>query len=184
VFIMAGSGGVGTFAIQLAKHYGAEVFTTCSARNHELVRSLGADTVIDYTTTAFEDVLSDLDIVLDALGHEAQQRALPLVKRGGLLASIVSGLPENTARYGPELGVLATGLGIAKLRLAGLRRGVAARTVVRKSDGEQLAAIGALVEAGAIRPVIDQVFPLDAIADAHRLGETGRIRGKVVIQIR
>lgn len=184
IFIMAGSGGVGTFAIQLAKHYGAHVATTCSPRNTELVQSLGADQVIDYRTTRFEDVLSDLDIVLDSLGHDATYRALPLLKRGGVLSSIVSGLPGNTKAYGPTLGVVITGLGIAKLRLAGIRAGVAARTVVRSPDGTQLAEIAGLVDRGALKPVIDKTFPLADIAAAHTYGETGRIRGKVVITVR
>jgi NADPH:quinone reductase-like Zn-dependent oxidoreductase len=184
VFIMAGSGGVGSFAIQLAKHHGAHVATTCSARNEALGRELGADQVIDYRTTRFEDVLSDLDVVLDSRGHDATWRALPLVRRGGLLASIVSGLPGYTERYGATLGVLATGAHIARLRLAGIRHGVTARTVVRKPSGDDLAAIGRLVEGGAIRPILDRVFPLEEIAAAHAYGETGRITGKVVIRVR
>ncbi len=183
VFIMAGSGGVGSFAIQLAKHHGAWVATTCSERNRELVLGLGADQHIDYRTTKFEDVLSDLDLVLDSLGYEATQRALPLVKKGGRLASIVSGLPGNTAKYGPNLGVAATGLGIAQLKVQGWRHGIDASTVVKRPRGDQLAEIATLVEQGAIRPVIDRVFPLDDIAQAHEYGETGRISGKVAIQV-
>ena len=181
VFIMAGSGGVGSFAIQLAKAHGAWVATTCSERNHALVTELGADLAIDYRTTRFEDVLSDLDIVLDTLGHDQTDRAMPLVRKGGLLANIVSGLPENTERYGPNLGVLATGLGIAGLRLKGLRHGITAKNVVRTSSGADLEAIAALVDAGSIRPVIDRTYPLEQLAEAHTYGETGRIRGKVVI---
>jgi NADPH:quinone reductase-like Zn-dependent oxidoreductase len=184
VFIMAGSGGVGSFAIQLAKHHGAWVATTCSERNRSLVEDLGADLHIDYRTTRFEDVLSDLDLVLDSLGYEATQRALPLVKRGGRLASIVSGLPGNTEKYGPTLGVAATGLGIVQLKVQGWRLGIDASTVVKRPRGDQLAAIASLVEQGAIRPVVDRVFPLDDIADAHAYGETGRISGKVAIQVR
>lgn len=181
VFIMAGSGGVGSFAIQLAKAHGAWVATTCSERNHALVTELGADLAIDYRTTRFEDVLDDLDIVLDTRGHEDTDRAIPLVRRGGLLANIVSGLPGNTEKFGPNLGVLATGLGIAHLRLKGIRHGITAKNVVRNPDGRDLAAIAALVDEGRIRPVIDRTYPLEAIADAHAYGETGRIRGKVVV---
>ncbi|MEZ4318690.1 MAG: NADP-dependent oxidoreductase [Myxococcota bacterium] len=184
VFVMAGSGGVGSFAIQLAKHHGAWVATTCSARNAELVRSLGADAVIDYTTTKFEDELSDLDLVLDTMGYEHTERALPLVKRGGRLSSVVSGLPTNTERYGPNLGVLATGLHIANLRVRGWMRGITAATVVKRPLGSDLLQITELVEQGVLKPVVDRVFPLDAIAEAHAYGETGRIRGKVAIAIR
>ncbi len=184
VFVMAGSGGVGTFAIQLCKAFGAWVATTCSARNHALVRDLGADEVIDYQTTRFEDVLHDLDIVLDSLGGDATFRALPLLRRGGLLASIVPGLPTYTARYGPHLAVLAAGARMAALRLRGLLRGVEARTVVREPIGSDLQAIAELVEQGKIRPVIDRTYDLEQIAEAHRYGETGRIRGKVAIAVR
>lgn len=184
VFVMAGSGGVGSFGIQLARHFGAWVATTCSARNADLVRELGANEVIDYTTTRFESVLSDLDLVLDTMGHDDTERALPLVKKGGRLASIVSGLPEYTERFGPELGVAATGLYIASLKVRGWRMGIDASTVVKRPRGDQLAQITALVEQGALRAVVDRVFPLDQIADAHTYGETGRIRGKVAIAVR
>lgn len=183
-FIMAGSGGVGTIAIQIAKHLGAHVATTCSPRNHALVQELGADQVIDYRTTRFEDVLSDLDLVLDSLGGDATDRALKLLVRGGRLASINSGLPANTERFGPELGAMATGLHIAGLRLKGFRRGVDATTVVRKPDGALLQKLMDLVEEGVIQPVIDRTYPLDDIAAAHAYGQTGRARGKVVIQVR
>lgn len=184
VFIMAGSGGVGSFAIQLARHHGAWVATTASERNHELVTRLGADLAIDYHSTRFEDVLSDLDLVLDSMGHEHTTRALALVKRGGRLSNIVSGLPENSAKWGPNLGVVVTGLGIVGLKLKGWMRGIDASTVVKRARGDELAEISDLVEQGLIQPVIDTTFPLDQIAEAHRYGETGRIRGKVAITIR
>ncbi len=184
VFIQAGSGGVGTFAIQLAKHHGAWVATTCSPRNHDLVRRLGADRVIDYRTQRWWEELDDLDVILDALGGEERERALQAVKRGGRVASIVTGLPVNTKRYGPNLGVLATGLGVVGFGLRGLLRGVQASTVVKRNHADQLCAIGALVEARAIVPVIERTFALDEVAAAHALGETGRIRGKVVITVR
>lgn len=183
VFIMAGSGGVGTFAIQLARHHGAYISTTCSQRNHALVTELGADLAIDYHTTEFQDVLSDQDIVLDSLGLEASQHALGIVRKGGRLASIMSGMPENTSAYGPTLGAVATGYGVVRLRIQGWLRGITATTVIRDANGETLAQIAALVEQGAIKPVVDHVFPLDQIADAHRYGESGRIRGKVAIDM-
>lgn len=184
VLIQAGSGGVGTFAIQLAKHHGAWVATTSSERNHDLVRDLGADRPIDYRQERWWEVVDDLDLVLDALGGEERERALAAVKRGGRVASIVSGLPEHTAHYGPNLGVLATGLGIAGFWLRGQLRGVQAATVVKRNRPDQLEAIADLVEQGAIRPVIDLVYPLEEVAEAHRYGETGRVRGKMVLQVR
>lgn len=183
VFIQAGSGGVGTFAIQLARHFGAEVATTCSAGNGQLVSGLGADTVIDYRSQRFEDVLSEVDIVLDSLGGSERDRAFPVLKKGGRLATIVSGLPAYTARYGPNLGVLASGLSVVRFKLQGLAAGVQTAAVLRKADGEQLAQIAALVEQGAIRPVVDAVYPLAEIAAAHAHVETGRTRGKVAIQV-
>ena len=184
VLIQAGSGGVGTFALQLAKHHGATVITTCSPRNNELVRSLGADEVIDYRTQNWWEEVSDIDLVLEAVGTEDRDRALTVVKKGGRVASINSGLPGNTAKYGPNCGVLATGLGLANFWLKGKLNGVDASTVVKRTRADQLEAIAKLVEEGVIKPVVDRVFPLEQIADAHVYGETGRIRGKVVIQIR
>lgn len=185
VFIQAGSGGVGTFAIQLARHHGAWIATTCSARNARLVTGLGADLVIDYRSQRFEQALADnggpVDIVLDALGGEQRERAFSVLARGGRLASIVSGLPANTERYGPDLGALVTLAGSAGFALKGLARGVNAASVVRSADGAILAQIAALLEAGVIAPVIDRVYPMDQVAEAHRYMETGRARGKVVL---
>lgn len=184
VLIPAGSGGVGSFAIQLAKARGAVVTTTTSARNVDLVRSLGADRVIDYGKERVEVAVKDQDVVLDTLGHEHQAPALSVLRRGGCLVSIVGGLPEATARYGPNLGLLVTGLGMVRLRMEGLRRGVRATMVVRDPDGAQLAEIGRLCDSGAIRAVVDRVYPLEQIAEAHRYSETGRVRGKIAIRLR
>ncbi len=181
VFVQAGSGGVGSMAIQIAKHHGAWVATTCSERNHELVRELGADEVIDYRTTNWWEELSDLDLVLDALGYEERDRALAAVKKGGRVASIVSGLPHNTEAYGPNLGAVATGLGIAAFWVKGKLRCRDAATVVKQTRADQLQAMAALVDQGALKPVIDRTFPLAELAEAHAYGETGRIRGKVLI---
>ncbi|MFT5679449.1 MAG: NADPH:quinone reductase-like Zn-dependent oxidoreductase [Myxococcota bacterium] len=183
VFIQAGSGGVGTFAIQLARHFGAEVTTTCSAANGQLVSGLGADTVIDYHSQRFEEVLSDVDIVLDSLGGEQRDRAFAVLKKDGRLATIVSGLPGYSKRFGPNLGVVASGLSVVRFKLKGLVAGVQTAVVIRRADGEQLAQIAALIEQGAIRPVIDRVYPLAEIAAAHAHVETGRTRGKVAIQV-
>jgi NADPH:quinone reductase-like Zn-dependent oxidoreductase len=183
VLIQAGSGGVGTFAIQLAKHHGAWVAATCSAANAELVRALGADQAVDYKHEKWWEILPDLDVILDAIGGDERSRALRAVKKGGRIASISSGLPENSARYGPNLGALATGLGIAWFWLRGRLRGVDAMTLIKVTRADQLAAIAKLADTRVIKPVIDQAFPLDAIAEAHRYGETGRIRGKVVISV-
>jgi len=181
VLVQAGSGGVGSLAIQIAKHHGAWVATTCSARNAEMVRGLGADEVVDYRTTHWWEVLEDLDVVLDALGGEERERALQALGRGGRLASIVSGMPTNTKRYGPYLGLVATALGVAGLWLRGRLRGVDAATVIKRNDAAQLEALAALVDDGHVEPVVDRTYPLAEAADAHAYGETGRIRGKVVL---
>lgn len=185
VLVQAGSGGVGTFAIQLAKALGAaEVLTTCSPRNHELVRSLGADVCIDYRTEDWEEVAKDVDVILESVGGDDVRRAIRTVRRGGRVACITAGLPTYTAQYGPALGLTAMVSKTAtRMMCAALGRNVKLRFVTRKASGANLQAITDLIEAGSIRPVIDRVFPLDAIADAHRYLETGRARGKVVIDI-
>lgn len=181
--IQAGSGGVGSFAIQLCKHLGAHVITTCSERNAELVRGLGADEVIDYRSTNWWERVSELDFVLDSLGGEDRKRALAAVRRGGCVANITANLPKLTARYGPTGGLLVTGLGLVGFKLKGLARGVRARMVVKKCRGDQLDQIAELVDAGAIKPLLDKTFPLEQIADAHAYSETGRARGKIAIAI-
>jgi alcohol dehydrogenase len=184
VLIHAGAGGVGVMAIQIAKHFGAHVATTASTRNVEFLRELGADVVVDYTKEEFDQVLSDYDVVLESLGPDIARRSLPILKRGGILTSINTGLPDATARYGPNLGVLAVALRMLSSTLsARMTRGVKFTTVVRASDGNTLGELGALVDAGVIRPVIAQVFPLERIVDAHLAQETGRTRGKLAIQL-
>lgn len=184
VFIQAGSGGVGSIAIQLAKHHGAWVATTCSPRNHQLVRDLGADQVIDYRSQDFEDALTKpVDIVLDALGGEARERAFSVLVPGGRLASITSGLPGFSERYGPTLGLGAMAMSTLGFHIKGLVRGVQAATVIRSPDGQVLRALTELIEAGAVRPVIDRVVPFQDINAALDYARTGRARGKVVLEM-
>ncbi len=185
VLIQAGSGGVGTFAIQLAKALGAaEVLTTCSPRNHELARSLGADVCIDYHTENWEDVAAGVDVILESVGGDEVRRAIRTVRRGGRVACITAGLPTYTEQYGPALGLTAMVSKTAtRMMCAAVGRNVKLRFVTRKANGANLQAITELIEAGTIRPVIDRVFPLDEIAEAHRYLETGRARGKVVIDV-
>jgi len=185
LLITAGSGGVGTIAIQLAKHLGAdEVLATCSAGNAALVRSLGADVAIDYRAQRFEEVARGVDAVLEAVGGDDIERALATVRRGGRVAIITAGLPDFTARLGPALGLVRMALRLVSLRTRAALAGRSLRLVTRTPSGANLRKLGELVDAGAIRPVIDRVFPLDEIAEAHRYLETGRARGKVVIAVR
>lgn len=182
VFIQAGSGGVGTLAIQLAKNTGAEVTTTCSGRNAELVTQLGADHVVDYTTTKFAEVVKDQDFVLDSLGGKARWEALACLKRGGHHVSITSDIPTNVGKYGVVLGPIVSILTLAWFAfVAKARHGVKSRVVVQRPNGSQLQEIADLCEAGAIKPVLDRVFPLEDIAGAHTYSQTARARGKIIV---
>jgi NADPH:quinone reductase-like Zn-dependent oxidoreductase len=185
VFIQAGSGGVGSIAIQLAKHLGAFVATTTSTANVEWVKALGADVVIDYTQQNVENVLRDYDVVLNSLGPAELEKSLRILKPGGQLISI-SGPP--TAEFAREQK-LSWGLGwIMRLLSSGIRRkarrqGVDYGFVFMRASGAQLQQITALFESGAITPVIDRTFPLEATAEALSYVERGRAKGKVVIKV-
>lgn len=184
VLIQAGAGGVGSVAIQLAKHLGAEVLTTCSAANTALVKRLGADVVIDYRSQDWREVARGCDAVLDSLGGEDLVGAIATVKRGGRVACITPGLPEFTQKYGAFFGLLIfAGWMGAKMLRARVGRGVTLQLVTRRTNGKTLGEVMRLVEAGAIKPVIDRVFPLAEVAEAHRYMETGRAKGKVVLSV-
>ena len=185
VLIQAGAGGVGTVAIQLAKHLGAEVLATCSAPNVDLVKRLGADVVIDYRAQDWREVARGCDSILDSLGGAELPAAIATVKRGGRVATITPGLAEVTDKYGAALGLVVFGLGMAGTIVgARLRRGVALSLVTRRASGKTLGEVMRLVDAGVVRPVIDRVFPLSEVAEAHRYLETGRAKGKVVLSVR
>ncbi|MBT9501101.1 MAG: NADP-dependent oxidoreductase [Burkholderiaceae bacterium] len=186
VFIQAGSGGVGTFAIQLAKHLGASVATTTSTANVALVKSLGADVVVDYKTQDFGDVLRDYDLVLNSQDGKALDTSLRVLKRGGTLISI-SGPPDP--EFGKQIGAPGFVRLVMRLLSAGVRRkarsrGLGYAFLFMKANGAQLHEITRLIEEGAIRPVIDKVFPFESTNEALRYLESGRARGKVVIKIR
>ena len=187
VFIPAGAGGVGTFAIQIAKWLGAEVITSASSRGRALVERLGADRVIDYTTQRFQDHVRDMDGVFDLLGGEALEAAFGVVKRGGMVVS-VSGLPEpDTARKDLGMGPLMAGLFwfvSRRLRAEARRHGVRYRFLFMHPSGPELTELATLIDAGRLEPVIDRVFPFDQIAEAMAYLETGRAKGKVVVQMR
>ncbi len=185
VFIEAGSGGVGTFAIQLARHLGATVATSCSPRNEALLRDLGADVIVDYTQARFDQALEPQDVVLEAMGGDSKAMALNALVKGGRLVSINSDMPTLVGRYGPVLGIAAVGLRLLTFSIsARLRRGVKVLSVVRKPDGEALGAITGLIEQGVIKAVVDREFTLDQIAEAHAFSESGRARGKIAIRVR
>ena len=186
VFIQAGSGGVGTFAIQLARHLGATVATTTSARNAELVRSLGADVIVDYNAQDFEKVLSGYDLVLNSQDAKTLVKSLGVLKPGGKLISI-SGPPDPA--FAREHGLnpilkLVMRLLSSGVRRRSKRRGISYSFLFMTANGGQLAKITSLIEAGAIRPVIDRVFQFERINEALAYVETGRAKGKVVVTMR
>ncbi len=185
VLIQAGSGGVGTFAIQLARHLGAQVATTAGAKNHGLVRSLGADRAIDYRTTRFEEVARDQDVVLDTQGGDTLLRSFEAVKPGGVVVTI-GGRPDG--RFARAWGLslpLVWVLGFLNRKVDRLARekGVRFEYLFMRASGEQLEKIGALVDQGVIRPVLDRTFPLEAAAAAISYVESGRAVGKVVLRV-
>jgi NADPH:quinone reductase-like Zn-dependent oxidoreductase len=161
VLIHAGAGGVGSIAIQLAKWRGARVITTASEHNHDFVRALGADVAIDYRTRRFEDIATDVDVVLDTIGGDTQVRSLATLRDGGILVGLL-GLTQ--AAQSPARDVRASAM------------------LVRPHAG-QLARIAELVDAAALEPVVSHRFALAEGADAHRQSETRRTRGKIVLEI-
>ncbi|WP_454722969.1 NADP-dependent oxidoreductase [Delftia acidovorans] len=186
VFIQAGSGGVGTFAIQLARHLGATVATTTSAANFELVRSLGADVVIDYRTQDFEDVLHDYDVVLNSQDGKTLGKSLRVLKGGAKLVSI-SGPPDPA--FGRNIAAPAFVRLVMRLLSSGIRRRARGRGIdysflFMRANGGQLREITRLIEAGAIRPVVDKVFAFESTNEALAYAEAGHAKGKVVIKIR
>jgi len=156
VLIHAGSGGVGHLAVQLAKWKGAHVFATASSKNQELLRRLRVDDAIDYTKQKFEDFARDVDVVLDTIGGETQERSWSVLKRGGNLVSLVQPPSEEKAK---ELGVRATML------------------------GAQLEEIAKIIDSGRLVPVIDRILPLSEARRAHELSQSGHTPGKIVLRI-
>ncbi|MBY8826326.1 NADP-dependent oxidoreductase [Sphingomonas colocasiae] len=186
VFIPGGAGGVGTFAIQIAKWLGAEVTTTASPRGRALVERLGADTVIDYTAQRFEDHVRDMDGAFDLLGGETLEKCFGVVKRGGTVVS-VAGMPEPlTARKDLGRGPLLTALfwiASYRLRAQAAKNGVTYRYLFMHPSGAELAELAALVDDGKLAPVIDRTFPFAEVAQAFAYLESGRAKGKVVVNI-
>lgn len=161
VLIHAAAGGVGHFAVQLARWKGARVIGTASAANAEFVRDLGAGEVIDYRTTRFERAVRDVDVVLDAVGGEVQERSWKVLRKGGILVSIVSRVPEQAAaRYG------ARGL-----------------SVLVQPNAEQLGQIARLIDSGVLAPTVSEVLPLAEARRAHELIQEGHTRGKIVLRV-
>jgi len=186
VFIPAGSGGIGTFAIQLAKHLGAKVGTTTSTGNVELVRSLGADEVVDYKKDEFDKVLRGYDVVLGTARGDALERSIDILKPGSTIVSLVGPLDAAFARA-RRLNFLLTfvfGLMSRKIMRRASKRDVSYSFLFVRPDGSRLAEIGELLKAQRIKPVIDKVFPFEQAKDALAYLAQGRSKGKVVVKMR
>ncbi|MEV4157900.1 NADP-dependent oxidoreductase [Nocardia salmonicida] len=164
VLIHAGAGGVGHVAVQIAKARGAYVIATARADNHAFVHDLGADEVIDYTTTDFVDAVRDVDVVVDTVGGEYGPRSLRVLRPGGIVVSLAS--PAEAALV-EQAGPL----------------GVRAGFMIVEPDGASLRAIADLVDAGALRPHVETVLPLDLVSKAHEISDNQRTRGKIVLAV-
>jgi len=162
VLIQAAAGGVGSFAVQFAKWKGAHVLGTASARNEEFLLGLGADRVIDYTQTPFEENVTDVDVVLDAMAGETQERSWQVLKKGGVLVSILGPPDEEKAA---TFGVRGEGVFV-------------------QPNARQLSTIADLIDGGQIRTNVTEVLPLSEAAKAHELSESGHVRGKVVLKVK
>jgi len=183
VLIHGGSGGVGGYAIQLAKHLGATVATTTGSGNVEWVRDLGADVVIDYRTQDFETVAHDYDVVLDSRGGDTLAKSLRVLKPGGTAIGIVGPPDPDFARQqglSLPLRLAMTGLSL-KTRRTARRHGVRYSFLFMRASGAQLGEISKLIESGVLRPVLDRTYPFDEAPQALAHVETGRTKGKVVI---
>jgi NADPH:quinone reductase-like Zn-dependent oxidoreductase len=163
VLIHAAAGGVGHLAVQIAKARGAYVIGTASAGNHELLKRLGADELIDYRTTIFETAVKDVDVVLDAYSYDYPARSLSVLRRGGVLISLLP-IPAVVADEADRLGIRA-------------------EVILVEADHGGMMAIADLVAEGKLSPVIAGVFPLEEAAEAHKAGETGHVAGKLVLRV-
>ena len=161
ILIHAAAGGVGHFAVQFAKWAGAHVIGTASARNHDFLRSIGVHETIDYTATLFEDVVHDADVVFDTMGGEVWERSWKVLKKGGIMVSALRVPQEGGAEALNKLGA----------------------HVFVQPDAAQLGEIAVLIDSGHVRPEIEQIFPLQEAEQAHRLIQTGHVRGKIVINV-
>ncbi|MCC9064625.1 NADP-dependent oxidoreductase [Flavobacterium piscisymbiosum] len=186
VFIQAGSGGVGTIAIQLAKHLGATVATTASAKSFDLMKELGADIVIDYKNSDFENRLNNYDVVLNSQDQKTLEKSLRILQSGGKLISI-SGPP--TPVFAKEIGAPWFVKIILSLLSSGIRKKAKHKNVdysflFMKANGQQLSKITTLIESGIIKPIVDKVFTFEKTNEALSYVESGRAKGKIVIKMK
>ena len=182
VLIHAAAGGVGVFAVQIAKALGAYVAATAGPKNQDFLRQLGADLPIDYTREKIEDKLSGYDLVLDGVGNSVWAASLRILRRGGRLVALTPPIPH--VKPGKLRFFATAGAGIAAGKLRALFSGKRLMIASVQPRGGDLEKINELIEAGKLHPVIEKVFPLDQVAEAHRESERGHVRGKLVIKIR
>ena len=161
VLIHAAAGGVGSFAVQLAHWKGAKVLATASADNEAYLRGLGADQVIDYKTTPFEKIAKDIDLVLDLIGGQTQERSFAVLKPGGALIATASPPSQDLAA----------------------KYNVRAKMMGMQPSGERLRKLGELLDAGKIKPTVTKIFPLASARDAWQLSQSGHTRGKIVLEV-
>jgi NADPH:quinone reductase-like Zn-dependent oxidoreductase len=185
VLVHAGSGGLGSTVIQLAKHLGATVATTARGENAELVRSLGADVVVDYTKEDFAEILSGYDFVLDSRGGENLERSLTVLKPGGQAISVTGPPDPAFAKQlgAPKLIGVVMGLLSRKVRNQARKLGVRYSFLFMQANGGQLRELASLYDAGHLRPLIDKTFPFDQTLEALAYLEQGRANGKVIITL-
>jgi len=185
VFIPAGSGGIGTFAIQLAKHLGAKVGTTTSTGNVDLVKSLGADEVVDYKRQEFETVLHGYDMVLGTIRGDSIEKSLNILKPKSIIVSLIGPFDAAFARSRRLNALLRLVLSLMswKIRRLAKKHDVHYSSLFVHPDGEQLAEIARIIDAGSIRPVIDRVYAFDQAKEALAYLDTGRAKGKVVVKM-
>lgn len=161
VLIHGASGGVGTFAVQFAKWKGAYVIGTASSKNEEFLKSIGCDEVIDYRNQRFEDLVSNLDVVLDTIGGDTLERSWGVLKPGGFLVTTVASIPEGTPQ----------------------KYGVRAERLMTQADGRELAQIAAIIDEQKIKPIVTTVLSLTDARKAHEMSESGHARGKIVLRV-
>jgi NADPH:quinone reductase-like Zn-dependent oxidoreductase len=186
VFIQAGSGGVGTVAIQLARHLRANVATTAGAASFDALKKLGADVLINYKTQDFETILTDYDVVLNSQDTKTLEKSLNVVKSGGTVVSI-SGPPTGdlaVQKNAPWFVKIVLNLLSMGIRRKAKKRNIDYQFLFMRASGQQLTEIGKLVEAGIIKPVVDKVYPFEQANDALAYVESGRAKGKVVINVK
>jgi NADPH:quinone reductase-like Zn-dependent oxidoreductase len=185
VFIPAGSGGIGTFAIQLAKYFGSKVATTTSSKNLALVKSLGADQAIDYTQQEFDKILLGYDMVLGTIKGDVIEKSIGILKPGSKIVSLVGPLDKAFAQARRLNFVLkfVFGLMSRKIIAQARKRQISYSFLFVRPDGSQLSDISTLLEAEQVKPVIDKVFPFEQAKDALAYLAQGRAKGKVVIKI-